>query len=66
MIDSFVVYRTLCENSDSDLDSTDLVTKVCILSLNESFLIEKDETDTEFLSINAFADFADIAVIAGK
>ena len=66
VIDSFVVYRTLCENSDSDMDSTDLVTKVCILSLNESFLIEKDETDTEFLSINAFADFTDINIIAGK
>ncbi len=62
IIESFVVYRMICVGDENIVDLNDLIIKICIVSLNDKYLIEKDETDTEFLSVNQLADITDIKI----
>ncbi len=59
IVDSFVVYR-----SEIGKKSGDEGVKMCILSLSESSVIEKDELNAEVLSVTQLAEVCDI-VIAG-
>ena len=59
--DPFVVYKYELNDEESiELDSP-AATKACVLlSLNEKFLIEKDESNTNLLNLNEFSELTDI------
>ena len=65
--ESFVVYRSTTTTTDHDHDDNDTaMTDVCILSLSDVYLIEKDETNTELLAYHAFSSLTDIHIITSR
>jgi len=70
ILDSFVVYRSEFRNAiglNRDLsgghDNNNDKLKVCIISLSESSVIEKDEFNIEVLSIRHLSEVCDIKIV---
>jgi hypothetical protein len=69
VIDSFAVYRSIEPISNSNLNDDQIENAldssiiICILSLTDLYIVEKDETNMELLSINKYSDLADIKII---
>ena len=68
IIDSYAVYRSIEPisnnlNDDQDENSLDSSIIICILSLTDLYIVEKDETNMELLSINKYTDLADVKLI---
>jgi hypothetical protein len=67
VIDSYAVYRSIepiSNNLNDQADNAlDLSIIICILSLTDLYMVEKDETNLELLSINKYTDLSDIKII---
>ena len=64
-IESYVVYKLVefvFSNSETDKQEEDNL-ELCILSLNERCVIERDETNTDVLALNEFINLEDIQVL---
>ena len=61
-IETFAVYRSICDTNSGDFIIDDK--KLCILSLNDKYLIERDETNTEILNLEEISLLNVINLIA--
>ena len=64
-IESYVVYKLIefvFSNGETDKQEEDNL-ELCILSLNERCIIERDETNTDVLALNEFINLEDIEVL---
>lgn len=59
IVESFVVYRITSTQADGNNSER---TEICVVSLSDTCLIEKDELNAEILAINYLLELADIEI----